>query len=108
MQLLGTPPKTARPAPQPCLVREIDPIQYNGSSGRSPIPLQRRIRRLLDVKPVWESGTERAHTQHLGSMSLMIRRLNPLRARAAALILVAPMSGGTLFAYSVLTHEENC
>ena len=33
LQLLGTPPKTARPAPQPCLLREVDPIQYNGSAG---------------------------------------------------------------------------
>ena len=33
LQLLGTPPKTPRPAPQPCLLREADPIQYNGSAG---------------------------------------------------------------------------
>lgn len=39
-------------------------------------------------------------------MSLMIGKLNPLLARTAALILVALMSSGTLFAYSVLTHEE--
>lgn len=33
LQLLGTPPKTARPAPQACLLHEIDPIQHNGSAG---------------------------------------------------------------------------
>jgi hypothetical protein len=33
LQLLGTPPETARPAPQACLLREIDPIQHNGSAG---------------------------------------------------------------------------
>ena len=39
LQLLGTPPKMNRPAPQPSLMREIASIRYNGSAGSRPSQL---------------------------------------------------------------------